>query len=176
MSALIAELSCVKGTYTPAPGPNDNKPVGCLTWFTAFAFCAWDGGRLPTEAELSFAATGGNEQRVYPWSSPPANDIVDGTFAVFNANAPRAVGTTPKGNGRWGHADLSGNIGEWAYDWLSDAMPKPCTDCVQTSEQSYRVRTSGFDENAFVGKNDYRAGSTAGITYGRLGARCARAK
>src|SRR6185295_14139253 len=35
-------------TLTPfsrEDGADDNLPMPCLTWYSAFAFCAWDGGR-----------------------------------------------------------------------------------------------------------------------------------
>ncbi|HKO92461.1 MAG TPA: SUMF1/EgtB/PvdO family nonheme iron enzyme, partial [Polyangiaceae bacterium] len=38
-----------------------------LSWFAAFAFCIWDGGRLPSEAEWENAAAGGAENVPYPW-------------------------------------------------------------------------------------------------------------
>lgn len=55
---------------------NDDKPVTCVDWYTAFAFCAWDGGRLPTAAEWSYAAAGGSYQRAYAWggSAPKYSD------------------------------------------------------------------------------------------------------
>ncbi len=50
------------------PGVNDNLPMNCIDWYEAFAFCVWDGGRVPTEAEWNYAAAGGAEQREFPWS------------------------------------------------------------------------------------------------------------
>ena len=41
--------------------------MNCIDWYTAYAFCIWDGGRLASEAEWNFAAAGGSEQRYYPW-------------------------------------------------------------------------------------------------------------
>jgi formylglycine-generating enzyme required for sulfatase activity len=72
------------GTWTSEPGDSENRPITNVPWLVAFAFCAWDGGRLPTLAEWSFAASNGSEQRLYPWSSPPANDKIDATFAAYN--------------------------------------------------------------------------------------------
>lgn len=75
-AALVGELDDLGATWTSMPGANEKKPIVNVTWLVAFAFCAWDGGRLPTRAELSYAATGGSEQRVYPWSNPPSSTAI----------------------------------------------------------------------------------------------------
>lgn len=96
------------GTFTATAGKNEQKPVTNVTWFEAFAFCAWDGGRLPTLAEWNFAAAGGSEQRVYPWSSPPDDDTIDKTRAAYECRysdppyvcpPPKCVGATPAQSG-----------------------------------------------------------------------------
>lgn len=53
----------------------DHKPLNCVPWEVMFAFCVWDGGRLPTNAEWGFAAAAGAEQRAFPWGSPAPSDL-----------------------------------------------------------------------------------------------------
>jgi formylglycine-generating enzyme required for sulfatase activity len=126
----------------PSDGDNGNNsprlPINGVTWFQAYAFCIWDGGFLPSEAEWNYAAAGGAEQRVYPWSVPPRSTLVDCQHAAYieagdpNAcfpSGPYAAGDkSPAGDGRWGQADLAGNQAEWTLDWLGDYV-EPCVDC-----------------------------------------------
>ncbi len=52
------------------------SPMNCLSWCVAFAFCVWDGGRLPTEAEWEYVAAGGGDtlgNRLYPWGGNVAD-------------------------------------------------------------------------------------------------------
>ena len=39
-------------TWTAAAGDNETLPINCVSYYTALAFCVWDGGRLPTATEL----------------------------------------------------------------------------------------------------------------------------
>lgn len=54
----------------------DRKPLNCVPWAVLFAFCIWDGGRLPTNAEWGFAASGGSEQRDFPWGNVAQDQLV----------------------------------------------------------------------------------------------------
>ena len=71
------------GTWTPSAGAAEHKPISSVPWLVAFAFCAADGARLPTYAEWNYAAAGGSEQRVYPWSSPPTSTTVSTANAAY---------------------------------------------------------------------------------------------
>lgn len=68
------------GTWTASAGASELRPITNVTWFMAFAFCVWDGGRLPTNAEWGYAAAGGGEQRLYPWTG----SSVDTSYAAYN--------------------------------------------------------------------------------------------
>ncbi|MCW5804159.1 MAG: SUMF1/EgtB/PvdO family nonheme iron enzyme [Deltaproteobacteria bacterium] len=140
-TSLVHGLTCdsTRATWTDEPGDHENLPINCVSWFTAMAFCIWDGGRLPTAAEWNYAASGGSEQRAYPWSDPPGSLEIDCTQASFartigGCAAITPVGSKPAGNGRWGHADMSGNLWEMTLDWAarpSDPYIEPCVDCAR---------------------------------------------
>jgi formylglycine-generating enzyme required for sulfatase activity len=44
--------------WTSTAGNNENRPMICVTWYQAYAFCIWDGGFLPSETEWEYAAAG----------------------------------------------------------------------------------------------------------------------
>jgi formylglycine-generating enzyme required for sulfatase activity len=181
-AGLKTQLACsmagYAGTWTDTVGANETLPITCLDWFTAFAFCIWDGARLPTEAEWNFAAAGGGEQRVYPWSSPPQNQTVSSDDAVFGVAAPLPVGSKIAGLGKWGHSDLAGNAEEWVRDWWTDPYPsQTCVDCVTlTTAQWAAERGGSFISNADSVSASFRDYGTAAPSYLQpwTGVRCAR--
>jgi len=129
-------VQCANPTWTDQPALQESLPITCITWYLAFAFCAWDGGRLATEAEQNYAAAGGSEQRVYPWSFPADAAVIDPTYANYGCTDAGlmcidAVGAhSPRGDGRWGQADLVGSMLEWQLDWgAPNTYSVPCTDC-----------------------------------------------
>src|SRR5262249_26405726 len=138
----------------------ENKPINGVSWYDAMAFCIWDGGYLPTEAEWNYAATGGGEQRAYPWSNPAASTIIDCSYAnyypgAYCTNNPtggvnRVGFESPKGDGRWTHSDLAGNVWEWVLDWYVNPYPNPqaCNDCANLNPSAGRViRGGGFNND-----------------------------
>ena len=147
------------------PGDNDDRPINCVGWHVAFAFCIWDGGWLPTEAEWNYAAAGGENQRVFPWSVPSDDTYIDLDNASYLVFPPDSCGgdrlpgcgvtdlippgSRPDGNGRWGHADLSGNVYEWVRDRWGD-YPADCDNCVVLSGSDARVARGGCYSNNFT--------------------------
>jgi formylglycine-generating enzyme required for sulfatase activity len=147
-AALEAAVQCTSyPTWTTAVGSNENEPITCITWFESFAFCIWDGGRLPTEAEWNYAAAGGSEQREYPWSTSGPM-MIDCSYANINAScgtpAPKNVGAeSPKGDGKYDQADLAGNVWEWTLDWYGIPYATPCMDCADTTKGTGRILRGG---------------------------------
>jgi formylglycine-generating enzyme len=137
-------------TWTDTVGANENRPINCVNWHEAFAFCIWDGGRLPTEAEWEYAAAGGEQNRAYPWGTDPPDCAHANTDTLtLNCSAGAhdltvAVGSAPKGNGRWGHSDLAGNVWEWVLDWYGDYAPSQTDNYANTSRGPGRVDRGGF--------------------------------
>lgn len=176
---LNATLKCheLYQSWTDLPGSNENKPVNCLDWYTAFAFCAWDGGRLPTEAEWNYAASAGGEQRYYPWSIPADSTVIDDSYAVYCGSTCRLLNVgskSPKGDAKWGQSDLGGNVWEWTLDFAGGEYPLPCRDCAAIEGGTYRAFRSGSND-------DIAATLRSGVRHvyypeyrGVVGARCAR--
>jgi formylglycine-generating enzyme required for sulfatase activity len=131
-------------TWTAAAtGGRENFPINCVNWFDSYAFCIWDGGFLPSEAEWEYAAVGGSEQRKYAWGAADPGSMnqyaIYGSFYTANATGLAPVGTATLGAGLWGHLDLAGEIWEWALDWKGATYTSPCTDCVNLTKASFRI-------------------------------------
>ncbi len=185
-SAALAcpQLESDKATWTPAPLTKEFLPINCASWLHAQAFCIYDGGFLPSEAEWSLAATGGGTmQRSYPWgaAAPTAS------HAVYECNGNTAdmgctpsdilpVGSRPLGDGAHGHADLGGGIFEWVLDAFASALPTPCTNCAALGELGQGVMHGGsWSFQAAKMKNSDRYELSKAATSSSTGFRCARA-
>jgi formylglycine-generating enzyme len=189
-AALVASVKCdaTYQTWTDTAGANEALPINCITWYEAMAFCIWDGGYLPTEAEWNYAAAGGNEQRAYPWSSPASSTAIDCSYANYDVNVPsgtycvngtaggvnRVGSESPKGDGKWGQADLSGNVWEWTFDWYQSPYVNPCNDCTNLTPTSNRVFHGGsFGDGSIVLREANRSPAPPTHRGGYDGARCA---
>jgi formylglycine-generating enzyme required for sulfatase activity len=91
---------------------DDTHPAVNVTWDEAQAYCAWAGGRLPTEAEWEHAARGGLEDQLFPWG----NDFKGQAVAQHNLPGRKYFFTAPVGSfpaNSYGLHDMAGNVWEW---------------------------------------------------------------
>lgn len=113
----------VRETNNPAPShwPNGKPVFGQEDWPVvnvsvddALNFAKWRSKRdsvnyrLPREDEWEYAARGGDQDYLYPWGNKWETNR-----AVMSEAFPKAVGSFPEGNNRWGVSDLIGNVWEW---------------------------------------------------------------
>jgi sulfatase modifying factor 1 len=177
-SALITNLKCDSTylTWSDTAASNEAIAINCVNWFTAFAFCIWDGGRLPTEAEWEYAAAGGRQNRLYPWGcASPDSSLANFSGCTGCPDSPLVpVGSFPAGAGYWGHMDLAGGMFEWVVDYYAGYTGDACTDCAVTSG-TYHVNRGGCWESSVTSplRVAYRSFYDVGQRY-FMGFRCAR--
>jgi formylglycine-generating enzyme len=146
-------------------------PVTLVTFDDARRYCAYRGGRLPSEAEFERAARGA-ARRVYPWGMTfhgrlanhgrlgvDATDSNDG----FAELAP--VGSFPGGATPEGILDLAGNVAEWTRDVYSPGYGAP-----PTSERA--VRGGHFESAAPFLRGAARSSRPPETREPSLGFRC----
>jgi formylglycine-generating enzyme len=184
-TALKTALNCnapvpALDTWTENAGANDKKPINCVTWYEALAFCIWDGGYLATEAEWNYAAAAGSEQRLYPWNvstpAPSAANTVCGQVPIANVGSKSTAGDS-----KLGHVDLLGNVSEWALDLFAPyPSSTPCNNCAQLTTGTERIRRGGdFTDTCADQANVSTTGRRNEPATDRradVGIRCARAK
>ncbi|MEM6326090.1 MAG: formylglycine-generating enzyme family protein [Bacteroidota bacterium] len=173
------------------PAPPDDHPVTQVSHADAEAFCSWDGGRLPTEAEWEHAARGAtDDRRPYAWGDalkeggtirantwtgtfPGGDDGADGYRS--GTNPVGAFGETPLGL-----TDMGGNVWEWTASWY---RPYPLSG----DETAPPVGPSGAPERVQRGGSylchpsychgfrvSARGHATPESSFAHVGFRCAR--
>ena len=187
-SALHSELSCgIPPSWTDSG--HDTLPMNCVDWYEAFAFCIWDGGRLPSESEWENAARDGSSDWTYPWGDTPVpTDMQDATTAYANYYCLGAgpndtacdtanilpVGSKPAGRGAFGQDDLAGSISEWLLDAYAPYPSSPSANYASLSGTERVARGGDWLYNASYIKTTTRDHFVPTVRTNYVGFRCAR--
>jgi formylglycine-generating enzyme required for sulfatase activity len=127
------EKGCTAQLFDPnQAGTNSELPINCVYWNEAQNACMADrGGRLPTEAEWEYVASGRGRGYLFPWNDdPPTCAAASLGHQKSSAglpqcdpplSAPEPVGSHTKDQvidpaiegSIW---DLAGSVSEWAFD------------------------------------------------------------
>ena len=197
--ACIAQGSCTAGSVADSDGAGwglntssngrSGHPQNGLMWQQAKDFCSWaaPGGRLPSEAEWEYTASGA-VHRKYPWGDVPEPTCGNDT-AVFNeagttpgygcgTGGTSASGSKAAGLSAMGAVDMAGNLWEWVEDcWHGSYSGAPVDGSPWTSScsGSYVVLRGGaFNFNASNLRSANRSQGDPGDRHARVGARCLR--
>jgi formylglycine-generating enzyme required for sulfatase activity len=192
-------------TYSARPLPGaasrERFPVTCVSWYDARAFCQFEGGDLPSEAQWEYAAIRAGRPRtvLFPWSTAN-NESVDCDRAVFNRHPAINIATcgdygfgvvsiddpvyahdvTPLGL-----RSLTGNAAEWVLDawaptlgtacWQNATIVDPLCWEREALTRSYRGGDA-LDSPADILGGRRRFAPPLGTFLGSLGLRCVYAE
>lgn len=150
-------------TYSATPESSgqarEDFPINCVDWFAARAFCRFEGGDLPTEAQWQYAASrAGYDYELDDFCTASSCLAATLTNPISVSDPSGAVDATPLGL-----LGLYGNVAEWALDSFSP-LDSPCWDAATLVdpmcwEQNAPMRTIAGGAWYFAAGTAWRFGS-----------------
>jgi len=149
-----------------------NHPAVYVSWFDAVAFCRWLSRRvgldirLPDEWQWQLAATGGDDQNVFPWGADWDVNQEPWRANTFESRLgqPTAVGMYPAGDtlGQAAIRDMAGTV----WEWCLNKFDRPQESRSRADDFDFRVLRGGAwnvrvlarSANRFWYDPDYRNG------------------
>lgn len=120
-----AQIVLVGNEFQPDPGKDDH-PVVEISWFGAYAYCNWVGGRLLTEAEWEYAARG-PKNYIYPWGNEDPTCELAQFGGCGDYTVP--VGSLSDEGASWvGAKDMAGNVWEITATYFAEYPTEPQTN------------------------------------------------
>jgi formylglycine-generating enzyme required for sulfatase activity len=141
-------------------------PIVNISWDDAQAYCAWAGGRIPTEAEWEYAPRAGSTEARYG-----SLDKV----AWYSANSESQ--THPVGgkqaNG-FGLYDMFRNVWDWVNDWCdNDYRNRRSKDPTGPTSGTLRgLRGGSWGDGSKDVRASSRTSNAPGHRSNNVGARC----
>jgi eukaryotic-like serine/threonine-protein kinase len=131
----------------PEKSGGDHLPVVGVSWYQVYAYAAWLGGRLPTEAEWEYACRAGETTRYS--SGETEADLKRVGWYEGNADG-KLQPVKKKDPNAWGLYDMHGNVWEWAADWKGSYSSDKRQDPLGPTSGVLRVVRGGGYWNSAV--------------------------
>jgi sulfatase modifying factor 1 len=181
------DVDSSQGLFTHKNQGKSNHPINGVNWFAARDYCAFVGGRLPSEAEWEYAARG-TTSSWFPWGNEPGcgvsktnavgsdKDVKVQQQVECDSTELRSVADA-RGESPFGLIGMAGGVWEWTADWYAtNAYQSDTTENPQGPEKGdERVQRGGgwSNESAWELRSAGRAGLSPEQRLDDVGFRCA---